>query len=222
MNADPAQLHLRVASTIIQRMGLTLGLLSFFLLPLSSPSLSLSSLTFFSPSQADIQSAADLRVKPTHTPITLVSSIDGPELVNLQLQPTGCHHRSLQIGFNLLIQVERLILTLSCLQPLDPARQPSREDGMDSKSQSTAHHFHPHHSGLKHRWARARLPPAPPYRLPPPQPSTRLQPLDSGQLPLPTPMRLLEFLPNLLRIQARSAPEVSTGRLVVAHSHWAA
>ena len=80
-----------------------------------------------------------------------------------------------------MIQVERLILALSCLQPLDPARQPSREDGMDSKSQSTAHHFHPHHSGLKHRWARARLPPAPPCRLPPPQPSNRLQPLDSGR-----------------------------------------
>ena len=29
-------------------------------------------------------------------------------------------------------------------------------------------------------------------------------------------MRLLEFLPFLLRIQARSAPEISTGRLVVA------
>ena len=145
MNADPAQLHLRVASTIIQRTGLTLGLLSSFPLPLSSPSLPLSSPTFFSPSQDDTQSAADLRVKPTHTPMTLVSSIDGPELVCLQLRPAGCHHRSLQIGFNLSIQV-----------------------GTD-------------------------------------------------QRPLPTPMRLLEFLPNLLIIQARSAPVgISTCRLVVA------
>ena len=81
----------------------------------------------------------------TSTPTTLVSSIDGPELVCLQLRPAGCHHRSLQIGFNLSIQV-----------------------GTD-------------------------------------------------QRPLPTPMRLLEFLPNLLIIQARSAPVgISTCRLVVA------
>ena len=39
------------------------------------------------------------------TPTTLVSSIDGPELVCLQLRPAGCHHLSLQIGFNLSIQV---------------------------------------------------------------------------------------------------------------------
>ena len=77
-------------------------------------------------------------------PTTMVSSIDGPELVCLQLRPTGCHHLSLQMGFNLSIQV-----------------------GTD-------------------------------------------------QRPLPTPMRLLEFLPFLLIIQARSAPEISTGRLVVA------
>ena len=85
-----------------------------------------------------------LHTPTTPTPITLVSSIDGPQVVNLQLQATGCHHRSLQIGFNLLIQV------------------------------------------------------------------------GTEQRPLPTPMRLLEFLPFLLRIQARSAPEISTGRLVVA------
>jgi len=38
-------------------------------------------------------------------PTTMVSSIDGPELVCLQLRPTGCHHLSLQMGFNLSIQV---------------------------------------------------------------------------------------------------------------------
>ena len=38
-------------------------------------------------------------------PTTMISSIDGPELVCLQLRPTGCHHLSLQMGFNLSIQV---------------------------------------------------------------------------------------------------------------------
>jgi hypothetical protein len=63
------------------------------------------------------------------------------------------------------------------------ALQPVRADGVDSKFPK--HHPppppHPHHSGIKHRWARARLPPAPPYRLLRPQPSHWLQPLDSGR-----------------------------------------
>jgi hypothetical protein len=42
---------------------------------------------------------------PHPTPTTLVSSIDGPELVCLQLRPTGCHDLSLHIGINLSIQV---------------------------------------------------------------------------------------------------------------------
>jgi len=57
------------------------------------------------PQMAWIQKSKSTTHHPHPTPTTLVSSIDGPELVCLQLRPTGCHDLSLHIGFNLSIQV---------------------------------------------------------------------------------------------------------------------
>jgi len=159
-----------VASTIIRRKGLTRGLLSSFPLPLSPLPLSL-----FAHFLLTIGSRHSVGCRSPSPPsqssqmLTATRSI----IPSTADDPAG--------GGKLNVRCQYSSMTPSA-RAHEGRRSPAA-DGVDSKVPK--HHPppppHPHNSSIKHRWARARLPPAPPYWLQRPQPSHWLQPLDSGR-----------------------------------------